>query len=209
MENINEFKNTYNFFKYTFDSFNISFPIPYEVWQTIPSELQSAALFCNFYNQINLVWLKVKTPASVSADCVSEVLVYLQKNVEKILSDQKRYTPSYIYRVAYNCMFYTANYPYTKTSGVNGYYQNTVPHIVKTDNGEIDLYDMICGSDSDLTETELMYEYSNLWEIIDSLDENHKKVVYGIIDGKKQIGLTTREKHKIMNDLKKLLKDFA
>ena len=184
----NEFRATYNLFIETFINMDVTFPMSYEVWQSIPMDLQAAALFCNFYSQINLVWNKVKTPASVSADCVSEVLMYLQKNVKKILCDPKRYTAAYIYRVAYNCMFYTANYPYTKTTGVNGYYQNTVPHLVKTDDGNVDLYDTVDNGILYLTEPEYSSEYSEIWKLIDSLNESQKKVVYGMLDGKKNFG---------------------
>jgi len=205
----NEFRATYNLFVETFINMDVTFPMSYEVWQSIPMDLQAAALFCNFYSQINLVWNKVKTPASVSADCVSEVLMYLQKNVKKILCDPKRYTQAYIYRVSYNCMFYVANYPYTKTTGVNGYYQNTTPHIVQTESGEVDLYDTYVDNNSELNVIEKLYEYEDLWERIDSLDDHSKLVVYGLMDGKKNIGIPKKEKEKILSELRVLFKDFV
>lgn len=213
MENTNEFKNTYNFFKCTFDSLNISFPIPYEVWQTIPSELQSAALFCNFFSQINLVWLKVKTPESSDSDCVSTALMYLQKNVQKIMDNPCRYTKAYIYQVVYNSIARVASYPHSKTTGTNGYYNNTVPNLIYDSDGnevllsDIEAFDLKVNVN--LTDVEQLHIYSEIWNIIDNLDEQSQLVVYGLMEGKTRInGVPLKERRRIISNLKEIFSDF-
>lgn len=209
----NEFRATYNFFKNTFDSLGIFFPIPYEVWQTIPCEYQSAALFCNFYKQISLVWYKVSTPESSDADCVSTTLMYLQRNVHKIMGDKNRYTEAYIYTVVYNSIVRVASYPHSKTTGSNGYYSNTVPNIVIDSEGNesllSDVEAIYLKFDQEFTDTEQNSIYAELWDIIESLDDDSQKVVYGLMSGRVRIdGVPSRKRKKIIEKLKMIFSDF-
>lgn len=211
MTNKNEFSDTYNFFNDTFRGLGVAFPVSLEVWQTIPDDLKSAALFVNFYQQILMAYNRLKTPASVDAECVSEVLMYLQKNVRKIMDDPHRYTPAYIYRVSYNCLMGPAVLTYTSKTGVNGYFYNTVPNIINGDDGELDLFDAICTDCcDDLTPPERLFDYVALWDIIDGLDEQSKKVVYGFMDGRQRIdGVPAKERRKIVEELKKIFASFV
>lgn len=81
-----------------------SSPYTFEQWSNLRDDCKTAALFCVFFNEITLAWYKVVTSYSRTDDGVDEVLRYLHKNVPIILAHPQRYTPQYIYRVAYNCL---------------------------------------------------------------------------------------------------------
>lgn len=210
--NVNEFCDTYNFFMETFTNIGVVFPISFEVWKDLPSDLQSSALFINFFPQIYNVWKKLKNEACVDSDSVSEVLMYLQKNVSKILEDPRRFTSAYIYRVSYNCMYYTIMSPYTATSGVNGYYRNTIhgTFIDHSTGEELDLFDATSISmDEELTDPEKSVDYNDFWKLIDSLDEQSKKVLYGFMEGRQRIkGVPGKERKKIVKELQKIFEPY-
>ena len=209
--NVNEFCDTYNFFMETFTGIGVVFPISFEVWKDLPSDLQSAALFINFFPQIYINWKKLKNEACVDSDCVSEVLIYLQKNVSKILDDPDRFSPAYIFVVSYNCMYDKAILPYIATTGVNGYYRNTIHTIFFNDEGgELNLFDTIdVWDDDELTEPEKLDEYKDIWDIIDGLDERSKMVVYGFMDGRQRIkGVPVKERKKIVKELQKVFESY-
>lgn len=77
----------------------------YRSWIRKSEDLKSSYLFVNFYDAVSNAWRRKSTFTFIDeAEAVSLVLQYLQKNVAKIESDSKRYTPSYIYTVCFNCM---------------------------------------------------------------------------------------------------------
>lgn len=79
-------------------------PITFEEWFTLPDSHKAAALFINFYNQITLAWTKAKADFTEDEDGLSTVMQYLMKNVPIIEANPNKYSETYIYRVAYNCM---------------------------------------------------------------------------------------------------------
>ena len=79
-------------------------PITFEEWFTLPDSHKAAALFINFYNQITLAWTKAKADFTEDEDGLSTVMQYLMKNVPIIETNPNKYSETYIYRVAYNCM---------------------------------------------------------------------------------------------------------
>ena len=79
-------------------------PITFEEWFTLPDSHKAAALFINFYNQITLAWTKAKADFVEDEDGLSTVMQYLMKNVPIIETNPNKYSETYIYRVAYNCM---------------------------------------------------------------------------------------------------------
>ena len=79
-------------------------PITFEEWFTLPDSHKAAALFINFYNQITLAWTKAKADFTEDEDGLSTVMQYLMKNVPIIETSPNKYSETYIYRVAYNCM---------------------------------------------------------------------------------------------------------
>lgn len=112
-------------------------PLSFDEWLALADDLKAAVLYCQFFEQITLAWYKLKSVYSSEADGVAEALQYLQKNVEIIKADEKRFTPSYIYKIMYNCLYCLCRDPnrYKKA------YENEVSNIVLTSDGELDLFD--------------------------------------------------------------------
>lgn len=79
-------------------------PITFDEWFSLPDSHKAAALYINFYNQITLAWTKAKADFTDDEDGLSIVMQYLMKNVPIIESNPNKYSETYIYRVAYNCM---------------------------------------------------------------------------------------------------------
>lgn len=79
-------------------------PITFDEWFSLPDSHKAAALFINFYNQITLAWTKAKADYTEDEDGLSTVMQYLMKNVPIIEANPNKYSETYIYRVAYNCM---------------------------------------------------------------------------------------------------------
>ena len=96
------FYNTYKMYR---EYVGYKHPISYNRWIRLPEQQKAAYLYVQFYNEITLAWYKVKTQWSIEEEGVECINQYLIKNVEKIKSDKKRFTPQYIYKVAYNCLY--------------------------------------------------------------------------------------------------------
>lgn len=97
-----EFYDTYKMYR-NYIGYDKSKPYSYEKWMKLDSSKKCAALYCQFYSEITLAWYKVATSWNTEAEGVEEIHKYLLKNVSKIEEDKKRFSPKYIYRVAWNC----------------------------------------------------------------------------------------------------------
>ena len=100
----NEFTETKKLFQ-TVLNYDNTKPLTYDRWLAIPDDQKSAVLYLAFYEQITLAWEKTKSFYTPTSDGVSIVLQYLEKNVSIIQKHPERFTSSYIYRVAYNCLY--------------------------------------------------------------------------------------------------------
>lgn len=80
-------------------------PYTYKQWMRLDDRYKAAALYVQFFDTITLAWYKVKTPWSIEEEGIECINQYLQKNVEKIKNDKKRFRPQYIYKVAWNCLY--------------------------------------------------------------------------------------------------------
>lgn len=118
-------------------------PQSYESWITVPDDYKAAVLYVDFFDQITMAWYRLKTPAAVEEECVSEVLLYLQKNVEKIAQDKKRFTPAYIYRICYNCIYCKSVDPYSGQTAKNSWHNNTCSNLVSVGDDVLDLFDTV------------------------------------------------------------------
>lgn len=98
----NEFAITRNIFA---EHINYQKPMSFEEWMDTSDDLKAAVLFVQFYEQITLAWFKLVSVYATEQDGVAEVLQYLMKNVDIIKNNPNRFTPNYIYTVAYNCLF--------------------------------------------------------------------------------------------------------
>lgn len=98
----NAFVETKNMFR---TATGYTAPLTFDQWNALPNDYKAAVLFVQFFDQITLAWYKVKSFYTEDEDGVSTILQYLQKNVPVIEEDSKRFTPTYIYRVAFNCLY--------------------------------------------------------------------------------------------------------
>lgn len=154
-------------------------PLSYSEWLAVADENKAAVLYVQFFDQITLAWYKLKSVYSVEADGVAEVLQYLQKNVEKIRSDAKRFTPAYMYKICYNCLYCLCRDPnrYKKA------YENECSNIVGYGEDELDLFDTVVShkDEHDAFTRESVSEY--FWSIIEDMDMDTRTVVAKLIGG--------------------------
>ena len=168
MFNKNEFAITRDLF-----SSNIHFtkPLTYQEWLDVSDDSKSAVLYCQFYDQITLAWYKLKSVYSDEADGVAETLQYLQKNVDLIKRDKKKFTPAYIYRVVYNCLYCLCRDP----NRYKAVYENERSSIVYKDGEELDMLDFAGHMDSYFKENKEVL-VSRFWKLIeDEIDRRESQ----------------------------------
>ena len=112
-------------------------PLSFEEWAKIPRPQMSAVLFVQYYEEITLAWYKVKSFYAVDEDGVSTVCQYLEKNVNVILDKPERFTSSYIYKVAYNCLYCICH----DIKRDRERWENETSNIVTSGEDELDLFD--------------------------------------------------------------------
>lgn len=136
---------------------------------------RAAALFVQFYEQITLAWYKVRSYYTLEEDGVSTVIQYLQKNVPIIAANPKRFSPHYIYQVAFNCLYCICHDIQIDRER----FARETSNIHLTDNGEVDLFDTV--AESDVLESEIARKA--FWKLIyDALTEEatySRKVIKG------------------------------
>lgn len=199
---------------------NYERPLTYEEWMMAPDECKAAILFVQFYDQITLAWMKTRRPYTDINDGVSEVLQYLNKNVEKIKNDGKRFTPNYIYRVAYNCLFCLSD----ENPAVNWrsrIHQNETSNIVRYGEDELDLFDTVVDDEDDLDfkfdldgRKEYLRKATQLWDIVEGMGQKAKIVVAKLLGEnsytpKEFSSVTEEETAEIMEQLREKLGSFV
>ena len=150
-------------------------PLSFEQWMDVPEDQKAAVLFVQFFDQITLAWYKADSLRRGSAeDGVSTVLQYLQKNVPIIGSTPKKFTPAYIYRVAYNCLYCICHD--IKRDKERFEFERT--NIVITNTGEIDLCDLVPTRDEEFSTTQLRAYF---WAVIEDMGDAAQAVVSSLI----------------------------
>ena len=151
-------------------------PMTWEEWTALSdTDTMTAALYCQFYDQITLAWYKARADFVADEDGLSCVLQYLIKNVPLIQAEEAKFTPAYIYRVAYNCMdclrYIQRDINRSNTETTN---------VVVFDGEELDLCDLVPHED-------ISYEASQdkaaFWSIIASMGPEAEKVVNFLVNG--------------------------
>lgn len=155
-------------------------PLSYDEWLATPDDHKAAVLYLQFFDQITLAWYKLRSVYSDEADGVSEVLQYINKNVDKIKSDKKRFTANYMYRVFYNCLYCLCRDP-------NRYkraYENEVSNIVGYGEDELDLFDTVQDNiDDDKYFGANDRTREAFWRIIEDMDLDTQTVVAKLLGG--------------------------
>ena len=178
-------------------------PLTYEEWMSIPKSLKSAALFVMYYNTITFAYYKARSFYSPEEDNVSIVLQYLEKNVPILEKDRKRYSPKYIYQVAYNCIF-------CQSRGIKRdveRYESEVSNVVCDGDTELDLFDTVVDKNS--IEGEIFRK--DFWKVIDSYKEDDMvmAVIDNLINGTRLPAGGKQRKTEIVEMLKDSLSVFV
>lgn len=219
---ISEFYTTRELFR-SFTGY--THPLSFEDWQKSADDSKVAVLYCQFFDQITLAWYKLKSVYSTEEDGVSEVLQYLTKNVPLIMKDRKRFTPAYIYKVAYNCLYCLCRDP----NRYKAAYENEMSNLVENGEDELDLFDTVA---SDRDEYEIHSKdqrRERFWQIIENEGDDAVVVVskllgedldwresrirkngeYRRITNRDRMKVTAAREEEIIEKLRKVLAEYA
>lgn len=168
-----QFKETLNRYR---EFTNFTRNLTWIEWVSLrDTDLQVAVLYVQFYNEITLAWYKAKADFISDEEGVSCVLQYLLKNVPKIIEHEDRFTPNYIYRVAYNCMdclrYVQRDINRSKIETTNVTYY---------DGEELDLCDLVPHHDLSYEEAQIKAKF---WAIIKDMGIETEKVVNYLLNG--------------------------
>lgn len=143
---MNAFKDTYDLFVC---SVPYDIPMTYEEFVSCKPEYHAAILYIQFYKEITLAWYKAKSFYADAEEGVSTVMQYLLKNTPKIIQDSNRFKPTYIYRVAYNCLYCISH----DRSNDKFRYELEQSNIVDSEvtGEECDIFNILCTKSSDPT----------------------------------------------------------
>lgn len=153
----------------------MKFPISYEQWNNLSSDLKAAALYVNFYDYITWTWCSFDK-VSISDDyAVSVVIKYIMKNVSIVESDPARYSGAYFRTVAFNSILGAMRPKFNE-------YNILASNLIYDENTDdvIDLYDII-GKDDD--PYEVIKAQEALWDIIAHMGPKAEKVANHLING--------------------------
>lgn len=194
---MSQFRDTRNLYLDYLSGFE--FPLTYESWLNADDELKAVLLFVNFFDQIELAWYKTRFSFVLEEDAVSQVNVYLMKNVPFIEKEEKRFRPSYIYTVAANCL---RSLTYIERD-INREKLET-PNEVSVGDDIVDLYDLSPSHDDTY---EVQQAKEAIWDIISKMGPKAEKVVNYLLNpddslaaARKKSGKDRLESVEVTND---------
>lgn len=177
---------------------NYEKPLSYEEWLSVDDDNKAAVLYVQFFEQITLAWYKLKTKAAIEEECVSEVLMYLVKNVPIIKENPSRFKPAYIYKVAYNCIYCKSMDPYNGQTAKTSWYNNTTSQYVQSGDDIIDIFDTI----SDNEDIDAVSCREHFWNIIEEMGDDALAVVDQLLNGTRLPAGVGAKKAKILEELR-------
>lgn len=171
-----QFYETYSLFTSTLQEFTNSNPT-YEEWLDLPDDLKAASLYVKYFPCIIASWKRASVEYVLDDDAVEVCLQHLQKNVEKIINDAKRYTSSYITKVTYNGMASIRRYAVNKKNA----YEKEVSVYINSDNpeSETDIFDTLTVED-----TTVDFDESLFWMVVEDMSISTQSVVDYLINNK-------------------------
>ena len=176
-------------------------PLSYEEWLSLDDQYKAAALFVTFFDQITLAWSKAKSFYVLEEDGVSEMLKYLMKNTPLIASKKSKYSPAYIYRVAYNCLYCISR----DIKRDRLAYENNVPQYVQCGDDVLDLFDTVCDTE-DMDNT---ISKKKFWALVDNQEWDVKAMIVKILEGGAlPAGIPMKRRAEIMEELKTTFADY-
>lgn len=211
----NAFNTTRNMF---IEATGYTKPLSYDEWMKVSSSYKSAVLFVQFYDQITLAWYKTKSFFVEEELGVETMLQYLEKNVPLLEANSAKFTPHYIYTVAYNCLYCISHDIKRDIQR----YENEISNIVRTSDDELDLFDTIVNPDA----IEHDIHKKMFWDMIENFDLKTQKVVYHLLNGEslrrtskrspryatdplRDISVSVSEMETILEELKVKLSKFS
>lgn len=201
---MSEFYTTRNSFR---EFTGYSNPLSFDEWDALPEDQKAAVLYLQFFDQITLAWYKNYKSWAVEADGVSEVLQYLNKNVKIIHENPKRFTPNYIYKVAWNCL----NCVCWDETRRGRAYKNECSNIVGYGDDELDLFETIIDNEDIISKQRKAITRDKFWEIIEDMGKDTVTVVNELLGYKipKRDVVDEATKPEIIENLRKALKPFS
>lgn len=194
----NSFYATRNMFR---NYINYERPLSYDEWMSVDDDKKAAVLYVQFFDQITLAWYKLKTDAAIEEDCVSEVLMYLIKNVPIIQSNPARFNPSYIYKVVYNCIYCKSIDPYKGQTAKTSWFNNTCSQFVQKGDEIVDIFDEISNTeDIDVTAAR-----DHFWAIIEDMGDDVIAIVENILNGTRVPATVNKRRAEIIIELQNRL----
>lgn len=180
---------------------DINSPLTFSEWNKLDRNKKSAALYLQFFNEIVLAWDKANTLDFI--DCEEGVEIvnqYLEKNVPIIENNPNRFSPRYIYKVAYNCMYCICH----DRKGDKDRMEFETPQIINKDGEEFDLTSLVPGgrgADEDYEEASFEKEF---WAVIeDSGLEAEKVMRYLLTNNESDLNkLSKHNKHYVTDPLR-------
>ena len=150
----------------------------FEEWNNAEADDKACLLYVAFFPQIAMAWNNAIVARNIAyvtqEDGVSTVLQYLMKNVDIISANPNRYTTSYIYQIAYNCI---CCLPRALSEQARNACDTPNEYI----DGEVsvNLWDLVPSEDDDV-ETQQTKEA--IWTIIRHMGPKAEKVVNHLIN---------------------------
>lgn len=181
---------------------HIEYPISHEEWMTIPDNYKAAALYVQFYDQITLAWVKARSEFTEDCDGVSTCMQYLIKNVPIIKADPKKFTPAYIYKIAYNCMGCLRRIIRDQER-----YTNTVSQYAYSDGDELDLFESVLCDDVFIN-TNKEKAAVEIGKIIITMDNDLQKIVDHLLNGTKLSKKVAVREDELMDTLRKTFRQY-
>ena len=120
---------------------------------------------------------------------------YIAKEQRMLEDDPKRFTPQYIYRVAYNCLYCICGHDRQRDKDI---INNEVSLIVESDGEELNLLDIYADSTTSTDFVSEESEFNNeFWAIVEGAGMSAEKVMRYLLSGDKSDlrALTHRSKH--------------
>lgn len=171
MANVAALYETRNFYR---NSLQIFQPLTFKQWNELDRNIKAAGLFLNFFDQIVLAWEKANTIDFINCEDGVEVInQYLEKNVSIIESKPDRFSPSYIYTVAFNCMYCICHDRKCDKDRL----ENETPRYVSKDGKDVDLLDFVKGDNDNFTEVESSSIEREFWALIEDDGLEAEKVM--------------------------------
>lgn len=148
--------------------------LAFETWRALKDEYKTAALYVNFYPSIYAATVKAKGSFPMDTDeAVETIIQYLTKNTPIIEANPKKYTPQYINKVTYNCVYCICH---DRLIDKQRRELEVSPEI-EVDGDVLSLYDTV-PDDTEMVDNVLN---ADIWKIYHQLDEADQLLMLAIM----------------------------